>query len=213
MKPMTPDDYITAARVPETLKPQSFGLWTIKRVSLDRMRNPPSPFASLNFQLKVGFRSYTLLLRQTMATLHLRDGEVVMEDSARELRKHLPIWLNAEGRVLVTGLGLGCVVRGLLASPRVTQISVVEIDPQIIRVVGHEFCSNPRVRLIRGDAFKVQLRDDFDFAWHDLWTEGEPHLQVLHSELLQRFHSQAKRQGAWELPRWVKRQSPEWVLR
>lgn len=207
---VTPEDYIAAARVPDTLKPQSFGLWTIKRVSADAI---VSPFGSLDFQLKVGFRSYTLLTRATMATLHLEDGEVVMEDSRRELRKHLPIWLRAKGNVLVTGLGLGCVVRGLLASPHVAQITVVEIDPDILRVVGREFLGDPRVRMIHGDAFKVQLRDSFDFAWHDLWTEGERNLQCLHADLLMRFHPQAKRQGAWELPRWFKHRMPEWVLR
>ncbi len=28
---MTPQDYLDAARVPKTLKPQTFGLWTIER--------------------------------------------------------------------------------------------------------------------------------------------------------------------------------------
>jgi hypothetical protein len=55
--------------------------------------------------------------------------EVVMEDSPRELRRHLPIWMHAHGRVLVTGLGLGCVVRGLLASPHVEYIDVAKSTP------------------------------------------------------------------------------------
>jgi hypothetical protein len=207
---VSPQDYITAARVPDTLRPQAFGRWEIRRVWA---RESTTVCANLWFQEQVGFPSQTQLLTHTMATLHLKHGETVMEDSLRELRKHLPIWLRAKGRVLVTGLGLGCVVRGLLASPAVEQITVVEIDANILRVVGHEFSANPRVRLIHGDAFKVQLREKFEAAWHDLWTDGDVHLSVLHAKLLAQFRSQCKVQGAWNLPRYFKRQMPEWVLR
>jgi len=199
---MTPTDFIHAARVPESLKPQAFGPWRIeRRVNRSKLWAP-----KLDWLCKVGFESYTLLTRYTWATLHTDTGDVVMEDSRRELQKHLPIWLNAEGRVLVTGLGLGCVVRGLLASKRVKHITVVEIDRNILRVVGHEFKSNGRVTLVHGDALTVQIPGTFDFAWHDLWTEGETHLQVLHAELLFRFKKQCGAQGAWELPRWMKAQ-------
>lgn len=208
---MTPADYISAARVPESLRPQAFGLWQIRRVDVNKISDIR---CVLDYHFaKIGFSSYTLLHRSTWATLHLAYGDVVMEDSRAELRKHLPIWLSARGHVLVTGLGLGCVVRGLLASPQVEQITVVEIDRQILRIVGHEFKSNPRVRLVEGDAFTVQLRDRFNYAWHDLYTDGDVHLQVLHAALLARFHKQCEVQGAWQLPRWFKRQSPKWVLR
>jgi spermidine synthase len=208
---MRPADYIAAARVPETLKPQAFGRWEIRRVWA---RESGTVVGRLLFQEQVGFSSQTQLLTHTMATLHLKHGEVVMEDSQVELRKHLPIWMKAEGSVLVTGLGLGCVVRGLLASRKVREITVVEIDSQILRVVGHEFRFNPRVRLMRGDALKIDLPGKkFDFAWHDLWTDGERHLQTLHADLLARFHPQCRIQGAWQFPREFKRRMPEWVLR
>lgn len=196
---MTPEDFIGAARVPHTLKPQSFGPWKIERVSAA---------ASFLLMLKVGFSDYTLLRRISWATMHLGDAaqEVVMEDSIGELRKHLPIWLNARGSVLVTGLGLGCVVRGLLASQDVERITVIEIDKSILRVVGHEFIGNNRVELIHGDATKVNLRGrNFDYAWHDLWTEGNEHLQVLHARLIHRFARHCPKQGAWQMPRFVKR--------
>ncbi len=208
---LNPEDYINAARVPESLTPQAFGPWVIKRKAHDPAKI--SAFALLNFQAQVGFRSQTLLLRHTWATLHLADGEIVMEDSRRELRKHIPIWMKAKGRVLVTGLGLGCVVRGLLANRDVEHISVVEIDKQILRVVGHEFRTNARVRLIHGDALKVPLHERFDFAWHDLWTDGDTHLQVLHARLFERCRDKVEMQGAWQFPRHLKRRMPEWVLR
>lgn len=159
---MTPDDYISAARVSLTLETQYFGLWTIHRQD---MRNKLPIFRAW-----AQFDSVTFLSRFTEGTMHTDFGETVMEDSRRELRRHLPIWLRARGRVLITGLGLGCVVRGLLASPHVDHITVVEIDGGILRVIGPEFESNPRVTLIHDDALTIKLDDRFDYAWHDLFT-------------------------------------------
>jgi hypothetical protein len=219
---MKPSDYIAAARVPMRLKPQSFGPWSIRRVFVSDLwremeRKLPPKFAvseSMVAKLKIGFDSYTLLHRYSWATLHLETPEVVMEDSWFELQKHLPIWMRAEGRVLVTGLGLGCVVRGLLAKPQVQHITVIEIDKSILRVIGHEFAGNPRVELIHGDALTFHPNGhSWDYAWHDLWTDGDRDLQCLHAELFKKFMPCTDVQGAWMFPRYLKRRLPKWILR
>ena len=154
--------------------------------------------------LRVGWRSYTLLHHTTMGTLHQEFGDVVMEDSRPELLRHMPIWRAAAGRVLVTGLGLGCVVRGLLATRTVESIDVVELDSDILRIVGAEFAGNDRVTLYQADAltWTWPAGRQWDFAWHDLWTEaGDKALQTQHMELLSRFFEAVGRQGAWALPR------------
>ena len=132
-----------------------------------------------------------------------------MEDSRLELSRHLPIWLAARGRVLVTGLGLGCAVRGLLASPAVEHVDVVEIDPDIIRIVGAEFAEDPRVNLIHGDALTVNFFPGtrWGYAWHDLWEDGsgDKRLQRIHAELIVKYQDCVRHQGAWEFPRLAKR--------
>ena len=187
------ENYLAAARVPASLPEQTFGLWTIKRVTVTD--------AIQAFSL--GYRSYTLLHRVSMKTLHLGPpGEVVMEDSRSELKRHLPIWMAAKGRVLISGLGLGCVVRGLLIKPEVTHIDVVEMDPDIMRICGAEFVGNPRVTLHLGDALTYPWPDDvtWDFASHDCWTDDE-RLQLLHGKLFHRFLNRVPRQHAWGFPR------------
>lgn len=198
---MSPADYLQAARVPATVAPQTFGLWTIER----RLAKD-SILGELDL---VGADDYTLLRRMTDATLH-RGGEIVMEDSRRELSKHLPIWLAARGRVLKTGLGLGCVVRGLLANPAVEHVDVVEIDVGIVRVIGAEFAGDPRVTIHHADALTWDFGDRrWDFAWHDIWTEGNDGLQALHAKLMKRFWPVVgDRQGAWQFPRQVLRALP-----
>lgn len=194
---MEPAHYLAVARAPLSLKSQTFGLWTIRK-----RRIKPEKRA------EIGGAYHTALCRMSMAGLHLPDGEVVMEDSMRELRKHLPIWLAARGRVLVTGLGLGCVVRGLIANPAVEHVDVVEIDDGIMRVIGPGFAGHPRVALHHGDALTIELTGSWDFAWHDLWTDGDVHLQRLHAQLFARFDSRCGRQGAWDFPRFTARMMP-----
>jgi hypothetical protein len=203
---MTPHDFIRAARVPNTLLPQEFGLWTIKRVRAADVENPQLA-AFVRLQLG-GFDSYTLLYRLTDGTLHRPPGDVVMEDSLLELERHLPIWLAARGRVLITGLGLGCVVRGLLASPRVDHVDVVEIDPDIMRIVGAEFAGNPRVTLHQGDALTYDFGPEtrWDCAWHDLYIDDSAaDLHAAHVQLIHNYRERIPHQGAWQLPRWIKR--------
>ena len=105
------DGFINAARVPDGLEPQSFGLWDIRHMT---MTNP-------YHRVQAGFDTVTFLQRWTDSTEPLwMPGETVMEDSEPESAPPLAkIWMIAHGRVLVTGLGLGCVVRGLLANSKV----------------------------------------------------------------------------------------------
>lgn len=212
---MTPADFLAAARVPRSLKPQSFGLWTIERrqcgdsIMFEDIEDRGLPYGC------VGWPDYTLLRRFTDATIHLPHGEVVMEDSNRELRKHLPIWMVAKGRVLKTGLGLGCVVRGLLANPAVEHIDVVEIDPHIVHIIGAEFRNNPRVTIHLADALEWDFGDRrWDYAWHDLHSFTDVHLQIMHSALFARYMSAVplERQGAWAFPREVARKLPKRLL-
>lgn len=198
---MTPFDYCEAARVPRTLEPQQFGLWTIKRLEANKIVKAAGIY-------DVGWDDYTLLYHLTEATLHQPPGDIVMEDSLPELMRHLPIWLAARGRVLITGLGLGCVVRGLLASSAVEHIDVVEIDRRILEVVGAEFSGNARVSLHHGDALSYDFPDGtrWDCAWHDLWCDGGAgELHMMHGKLLMQYRNRCQAQGAWQFPRPIKR--------
>lgn len=197
---MTPDHYLRAARCPSTLAAQEFGLW-----SIEKRAAPESEPHGAMFRALIGGPEQTVLGRITEATMHQPPGEIVMEDSTQELSRHLPIWLRARGRVLITGLGLGCVVRGLLASPQVERIDVIELDRDILRIVGAEFAHEPRVTLVHGNALTCKMPGKhWDFAWHDLWCEGST-LQLLHLKLIGRYRKRCDRQGAWMLPRVVKR--------
>lgn len=205
MTPLTPRQHILAARVPLSIPSGTWGLWETFRQNIP----DESPERS-----RAGFSSFTVLAKFTEATMHKDHGDIVMEDSLSELEKHLPIWMSAHGRVLVSGLGLGCVVRGLLANTNVKHIDVMEIDSTIISLIGYtpEFVDNRRIAFHHCDALKKKWPNgtSWDFAWHDCHhpNGNGVDLHIMHLELMRRYKHRCKRQGAWALPREVKRLIP-----
>ncbi len=182
------------------------GLWFIFRREINRDR--VVDYRGQERILPAG--EITYLMRTTMGTLH-RDpqGEVVMEDTIFELNTHLGFILKASGNVLVTGLGLGCVVRGLLANPNVDHITCIEKSEDVLKLVQPHM-PKERLTIIHADALEWTKDNDFsfDYAWHDLWTdqgEGEPHLDVWHMELITNCINKVENQGAWRLLRPFKR--------
>jgi hypothetical protein len=206
---------IDACRVPDEVREQKYGPWEIRRFAVPTDLSTFTDAAIRMLMLEAGlagYKHYTALLRSTLATLHRNMGETVMEDSPRELRKHLPILMNARGRVLISGLGLGCVVRGLLSRPEVTRIDVIEIDPIVIDMIWPEFMMKGKCHLYIGDALTYDWAAEplehgdhhWDFGWHDVWSETES-LAVIHMKLMERYDTMIDRQGAWEFPRECKR--------
>lgn len=152
----------------------------------------------------------TYLMRTTEATVHLKHpGEVVMEDTIFELKSHLGFILNASGNVLITGLGLGCVIRGLLANPKVKHITCIEKSGDVLKLV-QLYMPADRLEIIHADALEwtKENKFEFDYAWHDLWTDrckGEPHLDVWHTKLIRNCVKKVKNQGAWRYSRSLRR--------
>lgn len=212
MKPSRAKELVDACRVPAGTKPAERGLWNLREL---RIPDDGKPSETVLEALDRLFRpsglapgdTYYALTRWTDASLHMPWGEVVMEDTPNELRRHLPILTRARGCVLVTGLGLGCVLRGLLSKPEVDHVDVVEIDPHVLELVAGEFAGNPRVTIHRGDSETIAwpAGTRWDYAWHDAWVENGS-LQVLHARLLMRYRDMVPKQGVWGLDRDIKKQ-------
>jgi hypothetical protein len=97
----------------------------------------------------------------------------VMSDTPSEIQEHAHALLNATGRVLINGLGLGCLPHALLAKPGITHIDIVEIDPDVIDLTDNFI--DPRVHIHRGDASNpwaiFPKGTTWDYAWHDIWSQ------------------------------------------
>ena len=188
-----------ATKIPEGVH----GLWTIKKYE-------NNPVLNKNYKnrtkkdLPKGI--YTYLYRATIENLHLEHGECVMEDTPKELNTHLNFVLRAKGNILITGLGLGCVVRGLLFKKDVTKITVIERDKSVLSLVAPYMPKDERLNIIEADAIEWTKNntENFDFAWHDVWDDkdnDEKPLPLIHSDLMINLLKTVKRQGAWGMTR------------
>ena len=187
------------------------GLWQVKKWSISRPVFSKRECDGKGVLIRPG--SYTNLHRLTDKTMHLTVGDLIMHDEPSELRKHLEFILKAKGNVLVSGLGLGCVVRGTLRNPRVARIVVVENSADVISLVWPWMPHIPNLRLVKADALEYAKAPDeaFDCAWHDLWTDqdsGQPHLQTVHMRLICEMAGRIEFQGAWQFPRYYRKLTP-----
>ena len=75
-----------------------------------------------------------------------------------------------KGDVLVGGLGLGMVVEMMLRNRDVSGITVIEINGDVIGLVGPYF-SDKRVKIKKGNVFSQKPpRASFDYVYMDIWS-------------------------------------------
>lgn len=143
----------------------------------------------------------------TYTTLHV-NGELMMSDTPMETRTNKRFIDRARGRVLIFGLGLGVVLRPLLAKPEVTHVIVVENNADVVALVEPKF-SDPRLVVMDGDAKDPGLVDlfvdrghsTFDTVWIDIWPEighqNEPEMKKLSSMWASVLHPGGGYIGCW----------------
>jgi len=131
----------------------------------------------------------------------MRGDTVVMSDTPDEVRDHLyPIRL-AKGNCLINGLGLGVVVAGILAKPAVKHVTVVEISPEVVFLVGTYYLEKypNRLTIVLANAleYKPARGQRFNVVWHDIWdalcSDNLPEMHKLH----RRYGRIADWQGSW----------------
>lgn len=136
-----------------------------------------------------------------------------MSDTPAELRDHMEPVIQATGKCLITGLGLGVVAEALLRKPSVELIRIVEIDPDVCALVGPHLkkLGGDRIVIVTADAltYKPQKNERYDMIWHDIWHDiCEDNLEQM-TLLSRRWSRRATWQGFWnrELCREQRRQT------
>lgn len=177
---------IPQVSVPEGTK----GPWTIKRFTVDA---EPS-IANLRLAMDgrgVAPGTYTKLV-------HAQRG-IVMSDTTAEKRDHIGFVRAARGHVLINGLGIGMCLAAVLAKDTVTQVTVVEIDADVIALVADHYATDPRVGIVHSSAFDYQPPKGVRYGavWHDIWdsicADNLPEMTRLH----RKYGRRADWQGSW----------------
>lgn len=133
-----------------------------------------------------------------------RNGHLWMSDTTAEWRDHLEAYFQIRrrgGRVLVNGLGIGMVVKAALDEPTVEHVDVVEIDPDVIALVGPTYAGD-RCTIHQADAYDIRWPTGtrWAVAWHDIWpdlcTDNLAEMARLH----RRYGGRTDWQGSWGRP-------------
>lgn len=128
---------------------------------------------------------------------HAKRG-VVMSDTTAEKRDHYAFVRAARGHVLINGLGIGMCLNACLRKPTVTAVTVVEVDADIIGLVGPHY-ADPRVAIVHASAFdyKPPAGVRYGAVWHDIWDSiCEDNLPEMH-RLHRKYGRIADWQGSW----------------
>lgn len=101
-----------------------------------------------------------------------RGGALWMSDTDAERRDHYDAMYRT-GRILVHGLGLGCIVNYLLGNPAVEHVDVVDIDPDVLTLIAPHYEQKfpGRFTAHLGDAYTYAWPKGttFDYIWSDIW--------------------------------------------
>lgn len=172
------------------------GPWSISTFTLDRrdaalhnIKNARSP----GMWIREG--TYKRLV-------HEKRG-VVMSNTPMEIRTNIEGALHATGRVHINGLGLGMLLDAVLSKPDVTFVRVVEIDKDVIALVGpnyEEEQRSGRLEIVHADAYEYAppKGERYDYVWHDIWDDiCEGNLPLM-AKLTRRYRKPiAAKQGVW----------------
>ena len=101
------------------------------------------------------------------------NGELMMSNTPMEKRTSADFVLNAEGDVLICGLGIGLVILPLLESEKVKSITVIEKYQDVIDCVLpqiKEYDTANKLKVICEDCFDYTTDKKFDTIFIDIWA-------------------------------------------
>ena len=98
--------------------------------------------------------------------------QTVMSDTPDEMNDHIVPILGARGRILVNGLGLGCVLNCMRQEKSVTHIDVVETSEDVLKLVAPFYADDKRIEFHLGSCVDIKWprRTRWNYAWHDIWS-------------------------------------------
>lgn len=135
------------------------------------------PLASLRDAVFTGVRPATLLVREKTIIHELTEegqGTWMTDNPCELVQMHQEMAARVRGRVLVGGLGLGVLPRMLLGRPRVSDVTVVESNQDVIDLVAsylHRDDLGRKLEVVHADIHEYVRRRPlpYDVALLDTW--------------------------------------------
>ncbi len=172
------------------------GEWRVERFTVESMTSQLGSLFSTGRAVPPG--GYTRLMR---------GGTVVMSDTPDESRDHLSAigeMRDRGGRVLIGGLGLGCVLQAALLAERVTHVDVIEASKDAISLVGPHYEAMARdlgktLVIHEADVFEKKWPSGtrWGVAWFDVWDYLCGDNMPEYARLLRSYGRRADWRGCW----------------
>ena len=172
------------------------GDWSIARFTVTP---EAEKFGQLRAMISTGSRGR--YVPQGTYTGLYRHGEVIMSDTPDEIRDHYDPIQRARGNCLISGLGLGVVADAFLRKPEVTHVTVIELSPDVIKLVAAPLLAKygDRLTIVQADAYTwtPPKGEVYDVVWHDIWdnlcSDNLKEMERLH----RKYGRKASWQGSW----------------
>jgi len=122
-------------------------------------------------------------------------NNIVMSDTAMEKYSNMEIYYEAKGDVLIAGLGIGMILLGLQNNEKVTSITVIEKEQEILKIIKDQLPLNGKATIIHGDIFSYVPDKKFDIIYFDIWDNlcGDNWEEI--KSLQNKFRSKLKKGG------------------
>lgn len=135
-------------------------------------------FVPDNFMLLRARMSGDYLKEGYTYTKLLVNGSLWMSDTPMEINTNRDFVRNANGHVLIFGLGMGLIVLPLLQDENIKSITVVEINNRVIEVVLPLLKKHDKTNKLivhEGDAnthlFRMSKETKYDTIYFDIWKD------------------------------------------
>ena len=181
-----------------TVPPGERGKWRVSRFDVGDKDSESTA-------LRAMFKGRGYVPAGTYTQLTCAGRGVVMSDTPDERRDHTFAAIKAKGHVLINGLGLGMVLGAILGKPEVERVTVVEIDPDVIALVGPHYACD-RLEIVAASAYDYAPPKGVRYGaiWHDIWdgfcTDNLPQM----TKLKRKYGRRTDWQGCWG-EEWCKR--------
>jgi hypothetical protein len=170
------------------------GDWKVETFEIDK-----EAAKLFNLRAMINRRPIQQVVPGVYKRLTHRTRGVIMSNTRFEIITNADAYIHAKGRVLINGLGLGMLLSAILSKPDVTYVRVIEIEPDVIALVGPTFAGDPRVEILQADAleYRPARGERFDFVWHDIWGFTGADMIPTMSALKRRYSRLCEKQAAW----------------
>ena len=126
---------------------------------------------------------------------------VIMSDTEAELRDHISPVIEATGKVLINGLGLGVVLQACLSKPEVEHVTVIELSEDVLSLVADHYTkeAGDRLEIIQANAYEYKPPKGarFNMVWHDIWPDLCTDYLKGMGRLNRKYARRADWQGCW----------------